>query len=523
MNETKFYHSALELSLLDGASVKSRVEETYAPAPESDRKRVRISPRLVIALAVAATFLVSSVAYAAVLLRNQIFKEKTNTVLNETIETVTQPMNDETREGWQPGQLILFDNVQSIQKTVEYPLSYGTIQLAELYYGQSAVTATLWITADEGRVNKVTDLTLSINDGDPIVCRSIDAFDFYYMGHYQGSNYFYTSTGNPFWPGTTFQIEGKVNGEAFTLTYTFTEEAYRALQQGIVDTLEEHQQLVSEIPDEGTEVGYHLDNRTLAEVAVKDNLMYFTVVMDGEEAKGESTPYDTYDSGLWPVIDGRVGEFFSLGVVDGPYEDGAVYSTYLPYTEDTRPKESLISFEGIVFRYEWATGKVTLPQTDAEYEAWRKESRELAAPYCENDWIWQFEAKGSDFTVTDLIFHNHDLFGLIGIAFRSEEPFDPGAFIDTLEDAPVVSINGVPLRHVGEIDPHDSICGNVSEDQHRKGYMMVGVATADLPETFTLSVTWHGSTVEIPLNRSDVKLAQKAEDVEPYYDAIFNY
>lgn len=522
MNETKFYHYALELSLLDGAAMKSRVEETFVPAPKSSRKRVRVSRRLAIAIALAATLLISSVAYAAVLLRNQIFKEKTNTALNETIQTVTEPVNTETREGWQPGHLILFDNVQSIRETVECPLSYGTIQLAELSYGQSAVTAVLWIHADEGRVNKVTDLTLSVNGAEPIQCRAIDAFDFYYMGHYQGSNFFYTASGNPFWPGTTFSIDGKVNDEPFTLTYTFTEEAYRTLQQSIVDTVNEHKELVAQIPDEGTKVGYHWDNHTLEEVSVSGDLMYFTIVSDEKEST-KNRPYSEYDSGIWPVIDGRVGEYFSLGVVDGPYEDGVVYSTCLPYTESNRPEESLISFMSIVFRYKWASGEVTVPQNETEYEAWRKESRDLSAPYCENDWIWQFEGKGSDFTVTDLVFHNRSLNGLIGIAFRSEEPFDPGVLIDTAENAPVVSIDGVRLKHLGEIDPYENICGYVSPDHLRKGYMTVGCAIADLPETFTLTVTWHGSTVEIPLNRDDVLLAEKAEDVEPYYDAIFDY
>ena len=94
---------------------------------------------------------------------------------------------------------------------------------------------------------------------------------------------------------------------------------------------------------------------------------------------------------------------------------------------------------------------------------------------------------------------------------------------NTAESAPVVSINGIPLKHYGEIDPYENICGGVSNDHQRKGYFMIGCATADLPETFTLSVTWQGETVEIPLKRSDVRLEKDAEKAVPYYREIFGY
>ena len=174
-----------------------------------------------------------------------------------------------------------------------------------------------------------------------------------------------------------------------------------------------------------------------------------------------------------------------------------------------------------MFRYEWATAAVTVPKDETEYEAWRRESMELSKPYCEEDWIWQFEADGTDYSVTDLVFHNRSLFGMIGIVLHTDGEFNATDVIDTAEEAPVVTINGVRLYHLGEIDPNDNIVGNVSSDHHRKGYMMVGYATADLPEEFTLTVTWNGSTVEIPLKRADVMRRENAP--ESVYDEVFNY
>ena len=524
MNETKYYHTALESALMNGKSLKERIDTRIACLPRRRETHVRLPKRLIIAMVAAALLLISSVAVAAALLRNQAFKQDTNASLNETIETVTQPLNVEKREGWQPGQLILFDNVQGIRENVVYEFSGGTLQLAELQYGYSqGLNAMFWINTKKGTTHTLDHLSVTVNEKEPRESYHIDAIDQYYNGHYQVMTEFAMSS-SPLWPGTTMRFDGKIDGEDFTLTYTFTEETYEKLRQSTVNSVQEHEALVNAIPDEGSAVGYHIRHRTLAEVAVANNCMYFTIVNDpGDWTDKSMLPYSDYDNGLWPVIDGRMSEFFYLGVVDAQNENGAVYSTYLPYTPDMLPQESLISFFGVVFRYEWSTGKVTVPQSEAEYETWRKESRDLSEPYYEDDWIWHFEAKGENFTVTDLIFHNRSLSGEIGIALRSDRPFDPGEVIDTAESAPVVTINVIPLKHYGEIDPYENIYGGVSSDRHRKGYFMIGCATADLPETFTLSVTWRGETVEISLNRSDVRLEKEGEKAESYYREIFNY
>ena len=504
MNERNYYHTALESALLNGKNLKERIDARTAAMPSREEKHIRLSPRLVIALIAAATFLIASATYAAVLLRNQIFKEKTNAVLDERIETVTEPLNVETHDGWQPKQLILYNDVQSIKEEVTCPVGDNTIQLSEIYYSVSGLDTEFWLLTDRQDPVSVRDIKISINGEEPISAYYIDAFDRYYQGHYIGESTFSVSKigSNPIRPDTTFTITGLVDDVPFTLTYTFTEETYRRMQQGVVDTVNEHKSIVDAIPDAGTEVNYHRDNRTLLEVAVNGNLMYFTEVGDGTMSK-MPIPYSEYDSGIWPVIDGRVSEFFSLGVVDGPYEEGVVYSTCLPYPEDRRPEGSLISFEGIVFRYEWATAKVTLPKDEAEYEAWRRESMELSKPYCEEDWIWHFDANGETFGVKAIVFHNHSLNGMIGVVLSSQQQFDRN-MCETAEEAPKVSINGVPLVHYGEVDPNATIMGYVSDDGHAKGYEMTGAAVADLPETFVLSVTYQGETVETTLHLSDV-------------------
>ena len=523
MNESKYYHSALNSALLNGKNLKARIDARIAVAPAREKKQVRISPRFAIALIAAATFLIASVSFAAVLLRNQIFKEKTNAVLDERIETVSEPLNAETHEGWQPKQIILFDDVMSTKEDVNCAAADGTITLETLScHGRTELWARFRFDPKNGESFSVTDLSASVNGSDYKKAIWSDPFDSK-NGSNSGDRYFanaaFTVHENPFLPGATFSFTGKVNGEPFTLTYTFTEETYQTLQQAAVNSLKEHEQLVADIPDEGTEVMYELDNHTLCEVSVNGGIMYFTETSTGQMST-EPIPYSEYDSGCWPVIDGRVGEYFSLGVVDGPYEEGVVYSTCIPYPEEKRPEESLIAFSGIVFRYEWKTGKVTVPKDKAEYEAWRKESMELSRPYCEEDWIWHLDAKGEMFGIEDLVFHNHSQYGMIGVVLSTEGQFERSKR-ETAEEAPKVSINGIPLVHYGEVDPHAAIMGYVTKDGRRKGYEMTGAAVADLPKTFTLSVTYRGETVETTLRLSDViRMDDAYNDV--YADA-FDY
>ena len=525
MNESQFYHSALEGALLNGKAVKERIDARTAVLAQRERKRLRLSPRLIIALAAAAVLMLASVTYAAVALRNKAFKDQTNAVLDEHIETVVQPLDPETNEGWQPRQIILFDDVLSTKEVVSCETTSGTIYLDELScHGRTELWARFRFEPKENVSFRVFGLAVSINGVDRKTAFWADPFNSQ-EGSHDGDRYYtnasFVVSHNPFLPGATFVFTGKVNDEPFTLTYTFTEETYQTLQQGVINAANEHKQIVDAIPDEGSVINYHHDNRTLLEVAVNGNLMYFTESGDGTMSTS-FPPYSDYDSGMYPVIDGRISEFFYLGNVEQQYPEGTVYSTVLPYREENRPVESLISFSGIVFRYEWATGKVTVPKDEAQYEAWRRESMKLSKPYHSEDWVWHIDAQSASFGVTDLIFHNKSLFGMIGVVLQSKEPFAAQQRIESAEDAPVIKINGVPLTHLGEVDPLESIMAGLSKDRCRAGYLLVGISVADLPETFTLTVTYRGETVETTLHRSDVLRVQNAQE-ERDYDEVFDY
>ena len=502
-------------------SYRLRMEDALAALPVENTRTVSVGrfnkKQLIILIAALITLLTVSVTFAAAITRNQTFKELTNDTLDETIQTVTQPLNVESYEGWQPNHLILHDNVMLTKEDVLCPVSDGVMQLTELgYVGSQGITAEFFFHTERDIPCEIADLAVAVNDGSAQRAYENDRY-VYTEGHYCGGAYF-KCDGNPIWPGAIFTFTGKVNGEPFALTYMFTEKTYQTLQQGIVDAVNEHKAILEQIPDQGTPVGYELRNTILAEVSVGNHCMYFTTLRSPNARRytpDDKLPYSKYDRGLWPVIDGRTGEFYYLGTIDAENPDGTVYCTYLPYSDVLLPQESLISFEGIVFRYEWETLKVTLPQDDTEYQAWRKESEELSERICETDWIWQFDEKLGDVSVTDLIFHTRSMWSDIGIAFESEQGFSDDA------KPPKMLINGVELKHVGEIDPLTDLTPYVRSDKKKLAYRMVGYSPADLGETFTLTVEWRGSKKNITLHMSDV-IREDAYEIKEY-EALFHY
>ena len=111
--------------------------------------------------------------------------------------------------------------------------------------------------------------------------------------------------------------------------------------------------------------------------------------------------------------------------------------------------------------------------------------------------------------------------GEIGVVLSNQQPFEKGKK-ETAEDAPVITLNGLRLAHLGEVDPNESIQAGLSKDRTKKGYFLVGASVADLPETFTLSVTYQGETVEVTLKRSDAVRVKNAQE-ESYYNEVFGY
>ena len=145
MNESKYYHSALECALLNGVSVKENVRTRIDAQPQHHERTIRLPKRLIIALVAAALLMIGSVAVASSMLRNQAFKENTDAELKDEIETVTQPLNPETQSGWQPNQLILFDNVMQTKEDVVCRVKDGFVQLAQIgYVGSEGVVAELF-------------------------------------------------------------------------------------------------------------------------------------------------------------------------------------------------------------------------------------------------------------------------------------------------------------------------------------------------------------------------------------------
>lgn len=516
MNDRKYYRAALECALLDGTALEERIHERIARLPKRREVRVRMPKRLIIALVAAAILLFSSVAVAATVLRNKAFKEQTNAVLDEAIHTVTQPLDTERHEGWQPRSLILHSDVQATWEDVLCPVSDGTMQLAELgYSGSMGIRAGFFYRTQKDNPCEVTELTVSINGGKPEKAYEINPFDTYADGHFCGAAFFATGT-NPLLPDTMFVFVGKANGEDFTLTYTFTKETFEKLRQRSVDSLKEHETLLDRIPDEGTPVNAVFEGVTLTEVAVADNRMYYTVVAEEGVSNVTRNMPETRDyCGYNPVIDGRLCEEFYLGVPEGKNPDGTVYAFYLPYTPEMRPEESLITADGFAFRYEWATRKVTLPKDRAELDAWHRENLELADRFSDADWIWQFDEQLGTVRVTDLVFHTHSLYGEIGIVLASEQGFLQNA------EPPRVYIDDVELKHVGEIDPLTAVLPNLSEDGKTCGWCMVGFSPADLGDTFILTVVLNDETVTATLRRSDV-IRKNAESVRRY-KTLFDY
>ena len=515
MNDRQYYHAALESAFLDSVTLKNKINSRIATLHKRRENHIRLPKRLIIALVAAAILLLASVTYAAVLIRNKAFKDYTNGEIENTIREVEEPLSDDNHEGWQPYNLILSDDVMSTKADVLCPVSNGTMQLSELHYGARLLYASFAYHTDEGNPCEVTDLAVQWNDEQCRSASTVNLFDTYTIDHYCG-NAAFTAGSNPLLPNTTFVFTGKVNGDEFTLTYMLTEETFELLRKQSVESLKEHEDLVNRIPNEGTLVGYTYEGVTLTEVAVADNRMYFTVVSNGvSNAERELPPYSKYDSGFYPVIDGRICDEYYLGVPEGKNPDGTVYCAYLPYTPETAPTESLITYNGAAFRYEWKTGKVTLPKDRAEYEAWRKESMDQCMPYCEADWVWRFREQIGDAFVTDLVFHTHTMYGVIGIAFESEHGFGSDA------ELPKVMLNGIELKHVGEVDPLTGTAPGMRGDGKKCGFCMVGCSPADLGDTFVLTVTWHGETTSVTLRMSDVNRcnAEKVRD----YGALFDY
>ena len=311
--------------------------------------------------------------------------------------------------------------------------------------------------------------------------------------------------GNPLRAGNTFTLTGKLNGEAFTLTYDFTEERYEQLRQTQLQEVSAIGAVIDAIPDETIPVNVTGCGYLVEEIALADHFIYYVDTLDPAWPAGKdhpSPPYDTYDEGLWMAVDGMLyeDEFVSASDDENGVHHG-IYRAYFPYDESNLPATSLLSMSRVIFRIDWATKQVTGPRDQAEYEAWRKESMELSAPDYGTDYIAKLSAKADTFIVSQVVYLNNWA-GYFGLVVETDKAVDKP--LHSMDRQPVVTLNGVKLNnHTNYIQTPNDFMGGYDRDGKRIGFWLDAPALRLLPESFDVTVAWNGSEVTFTLHKSD--------------------
>ncbi len=366
----------------------------------------------------------------------------------------------------------------------------------------------------------LTEIRLSINGGEPLKTRAEMEWE---QNHWSGvtptpfeawnmddsdTNYLtFPLAENPLRAGNTFTLTGKLNGEPFTLTYDFTEARYEQLRQTQIQEVNAIGAVINAIPDETIPVNVAARWSLIEDMVITEHFLYYTETQDPsvtiqEGASRPGAPYDTYDDGMWTVVDGMITEFEFVSASDD--ENGvhhAIYRSYFPYDEGNLPQESLVSLTGVVFRIEWATGKVTGPKDEAEYQAWRKESMELSAPDYGTDYIAQVDARADTFRVTQAVYLNNWQ-GYFGLAVEPNEPIDEP--LHGMDRQPEVTLNGLRLPNpTNYIQTPNDFMGGYDQKNNRIGFWLYAPALRLLPDNFDVTVSYNGSQVTFALRKSD--------------------
>lgn len=418
---------------------------------------------------------------------------------------------------WQPDYLEIAD--------VSAKTDTFTVSLDNLQYNpageKSALIAAITVKADADVRYSFSNFTLTMNGKDTVTDNSDmdywqQAFELEKTenGTYSDmQDLFFRMSENPLRPDTTFTITSKINGEPFTLTYTLTGDRFETLRQDTLDMLNNYAALLSDVPTDTIPVGAEAYGYRVAEIAVKDHWLYYTVesipeyVVTHEEH--EDAPYGKYDlNGFFTVVDGMLTRFEFISAQHGEERIAMtqLMRSYLPYP-GALPRESLVSIFGTVFRIEWATGTVTLPKDEAEYLAWRQESEALSAENGDNDamFIAKPNVKANTFSVSELVYPNHDtaIGGMFGLILETDEPVqDP---FDGKERQPVITVNGITYESVVyDYDAQDKFSGGTENGGRRVGFLLYGTAYRLLPETFDVTVSWNGSSVTFAMHKSDL-------------------
>lgn len=414
-----------------------------------------------------------------------------------------------------------------------------TVRLENLAFSSEnkRVWMYLWIEGEKPVPYALTDVRLSINGGEPI--ETYDEVLFQREGGPRPTPLPYADWDfetrddnmvrfplekNPFTAGTTFTLTGKLNDVPFTLTYTFTEAAYEALCQTQLQEVGAIGAVINAIPDETIPVNVAARWLLIEEIAITDHFLYYTDTRDPsvtitEGSSRPSAPYDAYDDGMWTVVDGMITEFeFVSAADDDKGVSHAIYRSYFPYDDGNLPGMSLVSLMGVVFRVEWATGRVTGPRDEAEYAAWRKESMELSAPDYGTDYIARMNVKADTFTVSEVIYLNNWM-GYFGLVVETDEPVDKPLY--GMDRQPRVTVNGVRLsNHTNYIQTPNDFMGGSDSGGKRVGFFLDAPAYRLLPETFEVTVTYNGSSVTFTMHKSDL---QPGDAQSGYYHKLFGF
>ena len=367
----------------------------------------------------------------------------------------------------------------------------------------------------------LTDLRMSINGGEPLKTRAEMDWEQNYRGFRatpqpvadwntdtSDTNYLtFPLEGNPLRAGNTFTLTGKLNGEPFELSYTFTEARYEELRRTQLQEVGAIGAVIDAIPDETIPVNVTGCGYLIEEIALADHFIYYVSTLDPAWPAGKdhpSPPYDTYDEGLWVAVDGMLyeDEFVSASDDENGVNHG-IYRAYFPYDESNLPATSLLSMSRVIFRVEWATGKVTGPKDEAEYEAWRKESMELSSPDYGVDYMAKLSAKADTFTVSEVIYFN-SWAGYFGLVMETDQPVDKPLY--GMDRQPVVTLNGVKLNnHTNYIQTPNDFMGGYDHGGKRVGFWLDAPAFRLLPDTFDVTVSWNGNSVTFTLHKADFR------------------
>ena len=409
-------------------------------------------------------------------------------------------------------------------------LNGATLRLLWLEtHNQHPMYVEFLLEAEHPEAYKVEELLLSINGGEPLTDEDTlqrknpnyaadshvplasmspdNAFD----EETKTYELWYACGENPLRQGNVLTFSGRINGESFTLTYALDDAEWARLKKEKAEAFTAYETMLSEVPGEAIPVGATAWGYTVTELAISDHWLYYVeetepIFWQTHSSRDMAQFYPgSPDLGFYCVIDGMMSDFDFISAEESA--DGRtrakLHRTYLPYP-DALPKESLIVLSGCVFRVNWETHTATVPKDDAEYRAWHAESDALihATGNYDTDRVAKPNASCSAFTVTDIVFTGEFLPGQFSIVLQTDESV-PDAQVGA-ERQPIVALDGLTLEQLhSDTDRPNRFDGGSASGDKRNGFIFHAPALAALPDTFTMTVTWRGETVSIPLQRSD--------------------